>query len=158
MPIPDLCILEWAITGYSWNGCHYNVVMQLTSSTMLSWAYSEYKWWTPRAELTKGKGKKPSRDTYLVALQKNTDAITLLQQSSLLTSAVLSNYASLKSLVVAAFVLSFKAMTLSTRCSYYIPVTLYNLIEAAYICSGDRSDIGIRPDPHAVCLSLALSD
>ena len=44
-----------------------------------------------------GRGRKQSRDTSLSPSEKQPDAITLLQQGSLLTSAVLSNYGSLKS-------------------------------------------------------------
>ena len=50
--------------------------------------------------LFKRKGKEPSGDTSLIALRKNSDAITLLQEGSLLTLAVLlSIYGKLKSLV-----------------------------------------------------------
>ena len=54
---------------------------------------------------------------------------------------------------------SFKAMTLSTGCSYItFPWRSAIWLELQYICSGDRSGIGIRPDPRAARLGLASSD
>ena len=49
---------------------------------------SEHRRWTPRADLSKRKGKKPSRDTFNSPLEEH-DAITLLQEGSLLILAVL---------------------------------------------------------------------
>ena len=72
-------------------------------------------------------------ETLLLALGKNSDAITLLQEGSLLyLTALLSNYGNLNSLV-AAFGLTFKAMMQSTACSDYIPVTFYQIGAAIFL-------------------------
>ena len=95
MPIPDLCILECVITGYY---KLMNVIITRESMYRL-----------PVLTLPNGRERKPGVDTSL-ALRKNSDAITLLQEGSLLILAVLlSSYGSLKSLVssLCAFIQSY---------------------------------------------------
>ena len=84
----------------------------------------------PALSLPNGRERKGKEraETLPLALRKNSDAITLLQEGSLLTLAVLSSYGSLKLQV--AFALSFKAMTFQPG-TYYIPVTFCDLIGAA---------------------------
>ena len=145
MPIPDLCILECVITGYYklmnviitrdsvyspsagvWNAIdkQYDILAVSVVNTGRE---------LPGLTLSNGRGRSQA-ETLPLALRKNSGAITLLQEGSLLTLAILlSSYGSLKSLV-SSLCASFKAMTLWTGCSYYIPVTFCDLIGAA-ICS-----------------------
>ena len=97
-------------------------------------------------------------ETLPLVLQKNSDAITLLQKGKLLTLAVLlSSYGSLKSLL--------QPLYFHSKLWHYQPDVLITFpwcsviwLELQYICSGDMSSIGIRPDPRAVGSGLALPD
>ena len=84
----------------------------------------------PGLTLSNGRGRSQAERLPL-ALRKNSDAVSLLQEGSLLTLAVLlSSYGSLKLLVssLCAFIQSYDV---STRYPYYIPVTFCDLIGAA---------------------------
>ena len=141
MPKPDLCILECVISGYyqlmnviimqasmySPSACVWNAIDKQYDILAVSVVNTG-----GGLTLSNGRGRSQA-ETLPLALRKNSDAITLLQEDSLLTlAALLSSYGSLKSLV-RAFALWFKAMTLSIGCSYYIPMTFCDLIGAA-IC------------------------
>ena len=97
-------------------------------------------------------------ETLPLVLQKNSDAITLLQRSKLLTLAVLlSSYGSLKSLLQPLYFHS-KLWHYQSDVLITFPWCSVIWLELQYICSGDISSIGIRPDPRAAGSGLALPD
>ena len=170
MPIPDLCILECVITGYYklmnviitresmynpsacvWNGIDKQYDVLAVSVVNTGCAF-------PALTLPNGRERKPGGDTSL-ALRKNNDAITLLQEGSLLNLAVLlSSYGSLKSLVssLCAFIQSYDVINRMYLLTFPWRSAIW--LELQYICSGDRSGIGIRPDPRAARSGLASPD
>ena len=111
MPIPDLCILECVITGYYklMNVIIMRDSVYSPSAYILNAIDKQYDILTlsvvntggelPGLTLSNGRGRSQAK-TLPSALRKNSGAITLLQEGSLLTLAVLlSTYGSLKSLV-----------------------------------------------------------
>ena len=93
----------YSLSACIWNAIdkQYNVILAMywiQAVNSQGWAYQ-------------AEGEESQAETHPLARGKNSDAIMLLQEGSLLTLAVLpSNYGSLK-LLDAAFVLPFKAMT-----------------------------------------------
>ena len=133
----SMCSLSACI----WNAIdkQYNVILAvywIQAVNSQGWAYQ-----------TEGKSQ---AETHPLARGKNSNAITLLQECRLLTLAVLpSNYGSLKSLD-AAFALPFKAMTYQLDVLHIFLWHSAIWLELQRICSGDRSGIGVRPDPRTL--------
>ena len=141
-------ITMWELM-YSFSACIWNVIdKQYNVVLAMYWIQAvDSQGWAYQTE-----GEWSQGEIHPLAHGKNSDTITVLQEGSLLTLAVLpSNYGSLKSLD-AAFVFPFKTMM-------YQPDVLYKFLwcsviwlELQYICSRDRSGIGVRPDPRPLRL------
>ena len=159
-PRPHLCILECVITSHyklidnmnvfiTWKSmCSLSVCIwntQMTSSTLLSHLFSEYRWWTPRAELTNHNVKERSQTETLPLADGKPSHSCILPTSAVL----LSNYGSLNSLV-AAFMLPFTTMTKSTGYHNYI---LVGVLQSDLSCNIflQWGQVAIGPMPEYWC-------